>query len=78
MFGIEFVDIRIATEMIENLRYKLCCFGVYIYVPEEVLCDDKSVVTNSSVPESVLSKRHNTMCYHQVREAQAYGMITPQ
>ena len=65
-------------EIINNFRYKLHFFAVDIDGPSGVLCDNKSVVTNSSVPESVLSKRHNTMCYHQVREAQAYGMITPQ
>ena len=32
-----------------------------------------SVVTNSSVSSSVLNKRHNTICYHRVREAQASG-----
>ena len=40
-----------------------------------MFCDSKSVVTNSSVPSSVLSKRHNVICYHRVREAQAAGII---
>ena len=40
-----------------------------------VLCDNQSAVTNSSVPTSVLNKRHNAMCYHRVREAQAAGII---
>jgi hypothetical protein len=40
-----------------------------------VYCDNKSVVTNASVPTSVLSKRHNAICYHRVREAQAAGII---
>ena len=37
--------------------------------------DNKSVVTNSSVPTSVLNKRDNATCYHRVREAQAADMI---
>ena len=37
--------------------------------------DNKSVVTNASVPASVLNKRHNAICYHRVREAQSAQMI---
>ena len=61
--------------MVEALRYKLRCFGIPIDGPATVLCDNKSVVTNSSVPASVLNKRHNAICYHRVREAQAAQII---
>ena len=61
--------------MVEALRYKLRCFGVPIDGPYDVFCDNRSVVTNSSVPASVLNKRHNAICYHRVREAQAAGVI---
>ncbi len=74
-FGSEFIALRIATELNEALRYKLRTFGVPISGPSEILCDNKSVVTNSSVPTSVLNKRHNAICYHRVREAQAAGII---
>jgi hypothetical protein len=74
-FGSEFVALRVATEMIESLRYKLRMFGVPIIGPAVVYCDNKSVVTNASVPVSVLNKRHNAICYHKVREAQAAGTI---
>ena len=43
--------------------------------PCDIFCDNRSVVTNSSVPTSVLNKRHNAICYHRVREAQAAGVI---
>ena len=65
-FGSELVALRIATVMIEALRYKLRCFGIPIVGPKTVLCDNKSVVTNSSVPVSVLNKKHNDICYHRV------------
>ena len=74
-FGSELVALRIVTDMIEALKYKLRCFGIPIDGPATVLCDNKSVVTNSSVPISVLNKRHNAICYHQVREAQAAQII---
>lgn len=74
-FGSEFVALRIATEMVEALRYKLKMFGVPILGTSSMFCDNKSVVTYASVPSLVLNKRHNAICYHRVREAQAAGII---
>ena len=74
-FGSKFVALRVATELIEGLRYKLRMFGVPIAGPTDVLCDNQSVVTNASVLESTLSKKHNAICYHKVREAVAAGTI---
>jgi hypothetical protein len=74
-FGSEFVALRIATELIEALRYKLRMFGIPVEVPTNVYCDSKLVVTNASIPTSVLNKRHNAICYHKVPEAQAAGVI---
>ena len=34
-----------------------------------------SVVNSSSIPTSVLNNRHNFICYHRVREAQAAGIL---
>ena len=44
------MTIRIVTEMLEALRYKLRKFGVDLEGKAEVYCDKKSVVKNSSVP----------------------------
>ena len=33
------------------------------------------MVTNSSIPLSVFNKRHNAICYHRIREAQAVETI---
>jgi len=74
-FGSEFVAMRTAVDMIEALRYKLRMFGIPIDGPSDVFCDNQSVVTNSSIPESTLNKKHNSICYHRVREAVAAGMI---
>ena len=51
----------IATEMVESLRYNLRTFSVNLEGPEEVYCYNKSVVTKSSVPASVLNKIHNAI-----------------
>jgi len=74
-FGSEFVALRIATELIEALRYKLRMFGVPLDGPTNVLCDNKSVVDNSTLPSSTLKKKHNAICYHRVREAVAAQVI---
>lgn len=74
-FGSEFVALRIAKEMLVALRYKLRMFGVPIRGPASILCDNQGVVKNASIPESALSKRHNAINYHTVREAVAAGII---
>ena len=56
-FGSEFVALRIAVEMVEGLRYKLRMFGVPLDGASNIFCDNKSVVTNSSVPTSMLNKK---------------------
>lgn len=74
-FGSELVALRIATEMIESLRYKLRMFGIPIDGATDIFCDNKGVVTNTSVPESQLTKKHNSIAYHRIREACAAGTI---
>ena len=75
IFGSEFVAMRIAKEMIVSIRYKLRMFGVPVVGPANLLCDNRGVVKNTSVPASVLSKRHNAINYHSVREAAAAGIL---
>ena len=61
--------------MVEYLRYKLRLFGVPVEGPKEVFCDKKPVVNNSSIPKSVLNKRHKDICYLRVRGSQSAGVI---
>ena len=70
-FGSKFVAMRIAKEMIVALRYKLRMFGVPVPEPADVMCDNRGVVKNTSIPSSILSKRLNAINYHAVREAAA-------
>ena len=74
-FGSEFVAMRIAVELIESLRYKLRMFGIPLEGAANIFCDNQSVVTSSTVPESTLKKKHNSIAYHRVREAVAAGTI---
>ena len=74
-FGSEYVALKTAVEMIEGLRYKLRMMGVPLDGPADVFCDNESVVTNTTKPESTLKKRHNAIAYHRCREAQAAGIV---
>jgi hypothetical protein len=74
-FGAEFVALRIATEIIEATRYKLRMLGIPIDGPCSVLCDNESLVKNSSIPESTLRRKHNAIAYHRVCEAVAAGTL---
>ena len=58
-----------------SLWYKLRMFGVPIDGPANVLCDNQGVVKNTSIPESVLNKKHVSIAYHSVREAAAAGIL---
>ena len=61
--------------MIIALRYKLRMFGVPLKGAAQVFCDNQGVVKNTSVPESVLTKKLNAVNYHAVREAAAAGIL---
>ena len=66
---------KAAVEMIEALRYKLRMFGVPIDGAANVYCDNEAVYKNTSVPESVLKKKHHSIAYHRCREAVAAKII---
>ena len=74
-FGSEITALRIATELVESLRYKLRMFGVPISGPARIYCDNESVVKSTTIPESRLKKKHNSIAYHRIREAVAAGII---
>ena len=76
-FGSEFVALRIATETIISLRYKLMMFGIPIDGYANVMCDNEAVFKNASIAESRLKKKHNSVCFHRVREAVARGILVP-
>jgi hypothetical protein len=74
-FGSELVAMRVACDLIVALRIKLRYFGVPLNGPANMLCNNQGVVKNTSIPESTLTKKHNSINYHIVWEAAAMGMI---
>ena len=57
-YGSELVAAQIATELILELRYTLRMLGVPLDGPALMLGDNMSVVLNTTVPSSVLRKKH--------------------
>ena len=74
-YGSELVAARIATELIMEVRYMPRSLGVSLEGPTLMLGDNMSVVLNTSVPSSVLKKKHNAIAYHRVREAIAARVL---
>ena len=68
-YGSEFVAAKTATEQMMDLRKTLRYLGVPIMTKVYMSGDNKSVVRSSTIPQSILSKRHNMLSYHRVREA---------
>ena len=74
-FGPEFVAARTATDQIVHVRTSLPYLGVHVHGKTIMLGDNKSVVTNATMPHSKLNKQHQALCYRRVREAIASGMM---
>lgn len=74
-FGSEFVAARIAVDQIVDMRNTLRYLGVPVQDRSYLFGDNQAVVNNSAIPRSTLSKRHNALSYHRVREAIAAEII---
>ena len=74
-FGSEFNAMHVCVEMCRALRYKLRMFGIPIEGTSDIFCDNNSVVKNSSLPQSVLQKKHHAITYHFVREHATRGIV---
>jgi hypothetical protein len=62
---------KVATEMCRGLRYKLRMMGIPLDGLGYMYCDNNSVVCNTTMAESTLKKKSNSITYHCVREAVA-------
>ncbi len=55
----------------KDKNYKLRMMGIPLTGPSFMYADNKSQVTNSTIPESTLKKKCNSICYHAVWESVA-------
>ena len=58
-----------------GLHQLLMAMGVPLEPYAWMFGDNQSVITQSTIPSSTLSKRHNALAYHRVRWAVAAGII---
>ena len=70
-FGSEFMALKHCCEYVRGLRYKLRMMGIQINGPIYVFGDNKAVLVNLAVPNSVSKKKSNSIAYHFVREGTA-------
>ena len=74
-YGSEFVAAKTATEQIMDLRHTLQYLGVPINSKSYMFGDNRTVITSATLPHSTLSKSHNILASHKVREAIAIKII---
>ena len=74
-YGSELIAARIATDLIIEMRYSLRMLGIPVEKTSLMLGDNLSVVLNTTIPSSILKKKHNAIAYHRVREAVAAGIV---
>ena len=70
-FGSEFIAMKQCTEYIRGLRYKLRMMGIPCDECSYVYGDNQSVLYNTTIPESTLKKKSQSIAYHFVREGAA-------
>ena len=58
-------------EYLRGLRYKLRIMGIPCNGPVYIQGDNQSVLANTTIPESTLKKKSQSLCYHFVREGVA-------
>ncbi len=74
-YGSELVAARIATDEIIDLRTTLHYLGAPVCDQSFMFSDNQSVITNVTILHSMLSKHHNALSYHHVREAIAAKFV---
>ena len=72
-FGSEFTAMKQCCEYIRGLRYKLRMMGIPVEGPAYIAGDNQSVLANTTIPDSTLKKKSQSIAYHFVREGAARG-----
>ena len=58
-------------EYLRGLRYKLRMMGIPCDGPSYIFGDNQSVLANTTIPDSTLKKKSQSIAYHFVREGSA-------
>jgi hypothetical protein len=70
-FGSEFCAMKHCCEYLRGLRYKLRMMGIPCEGPAYIFGDNQSVLANTSIPDSTLKKKSQSIAYHLIREGAA-------
>ena len=70
-FGSEFVTLKQCYEYIRGLRYKLRMMGIPVEEPTCIYHDNQSVLANTTIPDSTVMKKSQSIAYHFVHEGAA-------
>ena len=73
--GSEFVAAKTATEQVMDIRQTLRYLGAPITTKSFLFGDNRSVVTSATLPHSTLTKSHNILAFHTVRESIAAKLM---
>ena len=76
-YGAEFYAMRTAVEEVQAVRYMLRCLGVKVKHSTLICGDNKGVILNCTMSDSLLKKKHVAIAYHKTREAAAAGIVHP-
>ena len=74
-FGSKLVAMCICHDLLVGLRIKLKLFGVPLEGPVNVYGNNDGVQKNTSIPSSMLNRKHNSINYHAVHESMATGIM---
>ena len=72
-FGAEFIAMKRCCEYLHGLRYKLCMMGIPCDQPSHIYGDNQSVLATTTMPDSTLKKKSQSIAYHFVCEGSAHG-----
>lgn len=67
-FGSEFIAMKQCCEYLRGLRYKLRMMGIPCEGPAYIYGDNQSVLANTTIPDSALKKKSQSIAYHFIRE----------
>ena len=62
-YGSELVSARVAVDMVVEVRYKLRMLGIPLEDTSLLIGDNMSVILNTTLPSSMLKKKHNAIAY---------------
>ena len=71
VLGRNFLAMKQCCEYLRGLRYKLRMMGIPCDGPSYIFGDNQSVLANTTIPDSTLKKKSQSIAYHFVREGSA-------